>query len=57
MNHNSLTDSSPVAIMDARIQAQLGRQLSTYYSELVKQPIPDTFLQLLKKLEHVEKGE
>ena len=44
-------------VLDARIQAQLGRQLSAYYNELVNQPVPDAFIDLLKQLEKSEKGE
>ena len=55
-NNIAALDVSSV-VLDARIQAQLGRQLSAYYTGLVKQPVPDTFLELLKKLERAEKGE
>ena len=44
-------------LLDELIQAQLGRKLSAYYTDLVNQPIPDTFLDLLKKLEQTEKGQ
>ena len=44
-------------VLDAVVQAQLGRRLSVYYTDLVNQPIPDTFLDLLKKLEQTEKGQ
>ena len=58
MNHSTIAseDASSV-VLDARIQARLGRHLSAYYTELVNQPIPDSFLDLLKSLERTEKGE
>jgi hypothetical protein len=48
------------SVLDEQVRVQLGRQLSAYYSNLVNQPIPDTFIELLKKLEKsdtTEKGE
>lgn len=55
--NNSAEPDAAIVVLDARVQAQLGRQLSAYYGELVNQPIPDTFIDLLKKLEKSEKGE
>ena len=56
LSGNPETDTANV-VLDARIQARLGSQLSAYYSELVKQPVPDAFIDLLKQLEKSEKGE
>lgn len=56
MNNSTAEQDGVGVVLDARIQAQLGRKLSAYYTELVSQPIPDTFLDLLKKLEQTEKG-
>lgn len=43
----------PVAL-DERIQSQIGQQLSSFYRELVNQPIPDSFMDLLAKLDQAE---
>ena len=48
---------SSTVLLDQRVQAQLGRQLSAYYTDLIKQPIPDKFIELLMKLEKSESGE
>lgn len=45
------------AVLDERVRAQLGRRLSAYYSELVNQPIPDKFIELLNQLDKREKDE
>ena len=42
--------------LDERIQGLLGRQLSTYYGELVKEPVPQRFLELLSRLDQKERG-
>lgn len=42
--------------LDERVRAQLGRQLSKYYNSLVQEPVPDKFLELLKRLDMTEKG-
>ena len=52
---SAATDPANV-VLDARIQARIGLKLSAYYSELVGQPVPDIFVDLLKKLEKSEKG-
>ena len=58
MKHATTGETDELTVvLNARIQAQLGRKLSDYYSQLVNQPIPDSFLDLLKKLERSEKGE
>lgn len=40
--------------LDERVRAQLGRQLRTYYSSLVDEPVPDKILDLLKRLSETE---
>lgn len=35
----------------ADVQAYIGRQLRAVYDDVVKQPIPDRFLDLMKQLE------
>ena len=41
--------------LDDAAQAAIGRQLRAVYSEIVQQPVPDQFLQLLDELERKEK--
>ncbi len=41
--------------IDQRIQGHLGRKLKESYEELVRQPVPDKFHQLLEELERQEK--
>jgi hypothetical protein len=41
-------------VLDSKVQAELGHQLSLYYSSLVNQPIPDVFISLLAKLDKRE---
>jgi hypothetical protein len=48
--------SEPSPLLDAGVQEQLGRQLTAYYTELVNQPVPEAFLELLKKLDRSENG-
>jgi hypothetical protein len=50
-------DDSPTLdtpVLDSKVQAELGHQLSLYYSSLVNQPIPDVFISLLAKLDKRE---
>ena len=49
------TTESEIRLDDAA-QAAIGRQLRTVYSEIVQQPVPDQFLQLLDELERKERG-
>ena len=51
------TCADEFVVLDERVRAQLGRQLGAYYGELVKQPIPVAFIELLKKLDSKEKTE
>lgn len=37
--------------VDKRIQGEIGKQLRAVYEDVVKEPVPDRFLELLKKLE------
>ena len=45
-----------VHALDERIQGLLGRQLSAYYGELVNEPVPERFLELLSRLDQKERG-
>jgi hypothetical protein len=37
--------------VDRRIQGEIGKQLRAVYEDVVKEPVPDRFLELLKQLE------
>ena len=37
--------------VDKRIQGEIGKQLRAVYEDVVKEPVPDRFLELLQKLE------
>jgi hypothetical protein len=39
------------AILQADLQAQIGRQLRAVYDEVVEEGVPDRFLQLLEELD------
>ncbi len=39
------------ATLDPLLQAHIGRQLRALYDEIVQQPVPDRFVQLLEELE------
>lgn len=54
--NSTAPDDFPAAILDERTQAQIGQQLSNFYRELVNQPIPQNFLDLLAKLDREEDG-
>lgn len=46
------TDSKPASAKLGRdIQARIGEQLRAMYNGLVQQPVPERFVDLLKKLE------
>ena len=42
--------------LDARLQAQIGQKLKAMFDEVAKAPIPDKFLELLSKLDGLEKS-
>jgi Anti-sigma factor NepR len=37
--------------MDSRIQHEIGKHLRAHYIDIVNEPVPDKFMELLKKLE------
>jgi len=43
--------------MEPELQAFIGRQLLSTYNEILNEPIPDRFLELLRKLEQDKAGE
>ena len=50
-----IEETSEIEIkLDDAAQAAIGRHLRAVYSEIVQQPIPDQFLQLLDELERKE---
>jgi hypothetical protein len=42
---------TPDAMLEAELQAQIGRQLRAVYDEVVNEAVPDRFLRLLEELE------
>lgn len=49
-------DEESTAELDAKVTMRLGRQLSSFYGELIKQPVPDEFIKLLEELAKREKN-
>jgi anti-sigma factor NepR-like protein len=45
----------PRGMLDRSLQAQLGRQLRSIYSDIASEPVPDRFVKLLEELEAMEK--
>lgn len=39
------------AELDPRVQGEIGRQLRAVYDDIISEPIPDRFLELLQQLE------
>lgn len=54
---NSGADPTSNPVIGADIQGHLGRKLKASYDEIVRQPVPDKFRQLLEELERREKRE
>ncbi len=52
---NGVDDRGQVPVVGEDIQKHLGRKLKASYDELVRQPVPDKFRQLLEELERQEK--
>ena len=44
-------DAGADATLDPKLQDQIGRQLRAAFEEVVNQPVPDRFRQLLEELE------
>lgn len=67
MPSNQDTSGSPAGTSEAAegssrpgvtdVQAYIGRQLRAVYDDVVKQPIPDRFLALMKQLEEGKAGD
>ena len=47
-------DGEPAATIDAAIQGALGRKLRESYEEVVREEVPDKFLQLLNDMKMAE---
>jgi hypothetical protein len=45
------------AILDADLQAYIGRHLRAVYDEVVGEPVPDRFVRLLEELERGREGD
>ena len=43
--------SSGSAEIDPRVQGEIGRQLRAVYDDIISEPVPDRFLELLQQLE------
>lgn len=50
-------DGEPAATIDAAIQGALGRKLRESYEEVVREEVPDKFLQLLNDLKMAEQSD
>ncbi len=49
-------DPGADATLDPKLQDQIGRQLRAAFEEVVNQPVPDRFRQLLEELERKQGG-
>jgi hypothetical protein len=50
-------DRKPRGMLDRSLQAQLGRQLRSIYSDVASEPVPERFIKLLEDLETLEARE
>jgi hypothetical protein len=48
-------DPGPEPTLPPHVAAFLGEQLQTYYAQLMSEPVPDRFAQLLKQLDGKER--
>jgi hypothetical protein len=46
---------TPRGMLDRSLQAQLGRQLRSIFSDIASEPVPERFIKLLEELEAKEK--
>jgi hypothetical protein len=54
----SVPDGDDAALppkLDRQVQARIGEQLRSMYDDLLRQPVPDRFSELLNKLDSSEK--
>ncbi|MEM8750652.1 MAG: NepR family anti-sigma factor [Pseudomonadota bacterium] len=52
-DQNGENEQAPI---DSDIQAKLGEKLKDAYSDVINEPVPDRFLDLLDQLEKAEKN-
>jgi hypothetical protein len=52
---NGPSQPAPAPELDAKIQRHLGQKLKASYDDLIRQPVPDKFRELLEELERKEK--
>ena len=48
-------DPGPEPTLPPHVAAFLGEQLQTYYAQLMSEPVPDRFVQLLKQMDGKER--
>lgn len=46
----------PKPVLEAKVQAELGKKLQQVYSDVISEPVPDRFLSLLEQLEEADKS-
>ena len=46
----------PKPVLEAKVQAELGKELQQVYSDVISEPVPDRFLSLLEQLEEADKS-
>jgi hypothetical protein len=46
---------APLGVPHRSLQAQLGRQLRSIFSDIASEPVPERFIKLLEELEAKEK--
>jgi len=44
-------NAEPKPVLEATVQAELGKKLQQVYSDVIAEPVPDRFLDLLNQLE------
>jgi hypothetical protein len=55
MQRPSHDRKAPRGMLDRSLQAQLGRQLRSIFSDIAGEPVPERFIKLLEELEAKEK--
>ena len=57
VDNNSAVASPPLPRLDRDTQARIGEQLRTMFDELLQQPVPSRFIDMLKALDKIEKDD
>ncbi|WP_201862853.1 NepR family anti-sigma factor [Microvirga soli] len=52
---NVTGDPGPEPTLPPHVASFLGEQLQTYYAQLMSEPVPDRFVQLLKQMDGKER--